>query len=69
MRAITVFAPVAADPTRKALTIPEAALELRISERSVARRVADGAIKSVLIGRRRLIPATEVARVLADGCI
>lgn len=68
MKPVSVFAPTPADPSRRALTIPEAAKELRISERSVARRVADGAIASVKIGSRRLIPASEIGRILAGGC-
>jgi excisionase family DNA binding protein len=44
------------------LTIQEAADRLRIGKRTVERYVADGEIVSIKIGRRRLVPETELER-------
>ena len=43
--------------TRRLYSKPEAAEQLSISERVLARLIQDGQIDSVLIGRRRLVPA------------
>ena len=44
-------------------TVPEVAHVLRVSERTVARRVRDGTIRSIKIKGRRLIPAAEIKRL------
>jgi len=44
-------------------TVPEVARVLRVSERTVARRVRDGTIRSIKIKGRRLIPASEFKRL------
>lgn len=44
-------------PPRLLYAKPEAAAQLSISERVLDRLIADGEIASVLIGRRRLVPA------------
>jgi excisionase family DNA binding protein len=36
-----------------------------MSEQTINRRIADGTIRAVRIGRRVLIPATEVERLLS----
>lgn len=48
------------------LTIPEAALKLRISERTIARLIADGQLHAPKIRRRRLISAASIKRFLID---
>lgn len=47
--------------SRLLYTVPDAAAQLSVSERKVRDLVADGAIDSVLIGRRRLIPHDALA--------
>lgn len=45
------------------LTIQEAAVELGLSRKAIARRIERGAIQSLKHGGRRLIPGAEVERV------
>ena len=47
------------------LTLPEAAVRLRVSRRGLARLVANRELPSVLIGRRRLITSKAIAAYLA----
>jgi excisionase family DNA binding protein len=44
-------------------TVPEVARILRVSERTVARLMQDGTIRSIKIKGRRLIPAAEIKRL------
>lgn len=46
------------------LTIPETAARLRLGQRTIERWLATGEIRSVRLGRRRLIPQEEVDRLL-----
>lgn len=55
----------AADP--QLMSYQDAAQQLGVSARSVRRMVASGRLASVAAGRRRLIPAAEVARFVEDG--
>lgn len=48
------------------LTIPEAALKLRISERTVARLIADGQLHAPKIRRRRLVSKASLDRLLTQ---
>jgi excisionase family DNA binding protein len=48
--------------------IPDVARFLTISERHLHRLLDAGKVKSIRIGRRRLIPATEVERLAQKGC-
>ena len=48
--------------------IPEAATFLSISERHLHRLIDAGKVKSVRLGRRRLVPDTEVQRLAREGC-
>ena len=46
------------------LTVPEAAERLRIGQSSVRELLRRGEIKSLKLGKRRLIPTTEVDRII-----
>lgn len=59
-------APVQAIPERRLYPIPEAAEQLGgITERMLWTLVARGDIKSVKVGRRRMIPATALDTYVA----
>ena len=45
-------------------TLAEAAARLRVSERLLRNEHARGELRLVKIGRRKLVPASEVARIL-----
>jgi excisionase family DNA binding protein len=49
-------------------SIPEAAAYLTISPRHLLRLLDANRVKSVRLGRRRLIPAAEVERLAQKGC-
>ena len=49
------------NPTETFLTISEAAALLRVHERTLYNRIADGSIKSVRIGRTIRIPKDQFA--------
>ena len=49
------------------LTVPEAAAVLRVSEKTVRRRISDGTIRAARIGRLLRIFADGLARLGADG--
>jgi excisionase family DNA binding protein len=49
------------------LTIPEAALQLRISTRTVARLIADGQLHAPKIRRRRLVSAASINGLLNES--
>ncbi|MGH7105079.1 MAG: helix-turn-helix domain-containing protein [Acetobacteraceae bacterium] len=51
-------------PAQAAASPAELAQILKVSPSTVARRLADGTIRSVKIGRLRRIPPTEVERLL-----
>jgi len=46
----------------------EVAQFLTISERHLRRLIDAGKVRTIRIGRRRLIPANEVARLANSGC-
>jgi len=48
--------------------IPEAARFLTISERHLYRLIDANKVRSLRIGRRRLIPDAEVQRLAHEGC-
>lgn len=54
-------------PADKFLTIVEVARELRISRRTAERRVADGTLHSVRVGRLVRVPASELDRLRAEA--
>jgi excisionase family DNA binding protein len=49
-------------------SISDAAQYLTISERHLHRLLDAGKVQSVRIGRRRLIPDSEVQRLASQGC-
>jgi excisionase family DNA binding protein len=52
------------DPVSELLTVQETADRLRLGKRTVERLISRGEIRSVLLGRRRLVAEDEVERVL-----
>jgi excisionase family DNA binding protein len=46
------------------LSIAEAAERLRVSERTIARLIADGQLQAPKVRRRRLISAASIERLL-----
>lgn len=46
------------------LSIEEVAERLKVSRSLVYRAIGDGKLKSIRIGKRRLIPASEVQRLI-----
>lgn len=50
--------------TSRTHTVPEVATLLRVSDRTVKRRVADGSIRSIRLGRLVRVSEKEVARLL-----
>lgn len=57
--------PLANAPTN--MTRDEAAAHLRCHARSIDRRIDEGVIKAVKIGRRVLIPKAEIQRLLSGA--
>lgn len=49
-----------------ALTIEEACESLTISRPTLYELIGSGRIRTVMVGRRRLIPVTELERLLAE---
>lgn len=60
--------PVATEPPGSPWSIPGAAEFLRISARHLHRLLDAGKVRSVQLGRRRLIPDSEVRRLAREGC-
>jgi excisionase family DNA binding protein len=54
---------------RYALSLDEAAASLGLCRRTVADLVASGRLSSIRVGRRRLVPVTELARFIACDVI
>ncbi|MBX9625634.1 MAG: excisionase family DNA-binding protein [Gemmataceae bacterium] len=48
--------------------IPEAAAFLTVSPRHLSRLIDAGKVRSVRLGRRRLVPDDEVRRIAGEGC-
>lgn len=48
--------------------VPDAAAFLSVSARHLLRLIDGRKVKSILIGRRRLIPDAEVQRLAREGC-
>lgn len=60
-------APAAPKAPETLLTINEVAERLRISKGLVYRMIGDGKLRSIRIGKRRLVPATEVTRLIESA--
>jgi excisionase family DNA binding protein len=56
--------PIVFDPSKRLWSVAEARLMLGISKSQAYRMVRNGEIKSVRLGRRILIPPTEVERLM-----
>ena len=55
------------DTTTELLSIAEAALKLRVSERTVARLIADGQLHAPKIRRRRVVSMASLQGLLNDN--
>lgn len=53
--------------TTQTYSIQEAADLLGVSAMTIARRVDDGEIPAILVGRRRLVPRRYIAELFADS--
>lgn len=49
-------------------SFPDAAEFLRVSVRHLQRLADAGRVRTIRLGRRRLLPADEVERLARDGC-
>lgn len=49
------------------LTVAEAADKLRVSRSTLYTLLAAGQVRGVKIGRRRFVPASEVARIVSGS--
>ncbi|MBU9767120.1 helix-turn-helix domain-containing protein [Mycobacterium sp. TNTM28] len=58
-------APAPAPPT--VLTVDEAADRLKVSRSLIYSQLRSGELRSVRLGRRRLIPAAEVDRIISEA--
>lgn len=61
--AVAPAAPESSAP-ETVLTVPETAERLKISRSLVYKAISDGTLRSVRIGKRRLIPVSEVQRLI-----
>ena len=64
-RAITARRPGHAGPVRQWLSPSEVAEETGLSIATVRRRLADGGLRSALVGRRRRVQRAELTRFMA----
>ncbi len=64
----TLAQPVSVPASRWLLDIPEAQRELHLSRAAVFRLVAGGALGSIKVERRRLIPVRELEAFIAHQC-
>ena len=53
-------------PTATALTIAQAAEALTVSISTMKALIAKGSVRVVRLGRRVIVPASEIARLLAE---
>jgi excisionase family DNA binding protein len=60
--------PNPARPAGAPWPIPDAAAFLSVSPRHLSRLLDAGKVRSVRLGRRRLIPDAEVQRLAREGC-
>jgi excisionase family DNA binding protein len=63
------YVPVMTEPdlTTELLSISEAAQKLKVSERTIARLIADGQLHAPKIRRRRLVSMISIQGLLKDG--
>ena len=60
--------PAQHDNGERGLSVEDFAKRLNLSRGSVYGLLASGQVKSLKIGKRRLIPSTEVGRILRGAC-
>jgi excisionase family DNA binding protein len=65
---VTPNAPLSPRPAGAPWSIQDAAKFLTVSARHVHRLLDAGKLRSVRLGRRRLIPDSEVQRLAREGC-
>lgn len=53
--------------TTSFVTIPQAVRDLKVSRPTITRWIAAGQIRTVKLGKRRMIPNDEFARILTEG--
>lgn len=51
----------------QALSIAQAARALNVGRSTLYKLLANGTLRSVRVGRRRLIPLSEIARLLSEA--
>jgi len=64
--AATSAAVVTPPPPETVLTVEEAAERLKVSKTLLYRAIGDGEIRSIRIGKRRLIPSSEITRLIGS---
>jgi excisionase family DNA binding protein len=68
-----LLAAAAAKPTppparpETVLSIEEVAERLKVSKSLIYKAIADGQMRSIKIGKRRLVPASEVQRLIEEA--
>lgn len=50
-----------------AYSIDQATIALGVSKPTLYKLIGDGTLRTVMVGRRRLIPATELTRMMEAG--
>ena len=65
---ISVSVPTLTRPPGSPWPVTEAAKFLSVSKRHLFRQIDANRVKTILIGRRRLIPDAEVQRIASEGC-
>ena len=68
MASANLQSPSPSRPPGSPWPIPDAAAFLTISQRHLHRLLDAGKVRSVRLGRRRLIPDAEVLRLAREGC-
>jgi excisionase family DNA binding protein len=59
--------PTPIPPAKVAYSVMEAAASIGVSRQTVYAMMQRGELRTVLIGRRRLVPATELDRILSGA--
>lgn len=65
--AATQIAPAPVEAPATVLSVDEAAERLKVSRSLIYSQLRSGEMRSVRLGRRRLIPSTEVDRIIGEA--